>query len=293
MRNKMVPYLFVVPAFLFVAVFIVYPLFYSILLSFTEYDYIYDKIPKFTGLGQYINLFSRDDRFWIAVKNTLIFGVLYFSIMMVFSLGIAIILDEVIVAKFFFQLSTYLPIIVPLSLAGVIFVWILDPTFGIFNFLLRQIGLTHLVTNWLGNYYTALYSLVVIKLWKFMGFTIIIFLAGLQSIPRTIYDAAKVDGANFLQEKLFITIPNLREYLLIASLYTLIDAIKIFELPYVATKGGPGNATLTLYFYTWRSAFGYYKMGKASAIAYVTAGLILLFSMIAVWTLSEKRKKIW
>jgi len=289
--KKIIPYIFVIPAFLFIAIFLAYPLFYSFFLSFTKYDYIYDQAPKFCGLLQYINLFTKDDRFWIALKNTLIFGVLYFSLIMVLSLIIAIMLNEIVKGKFFFQLSCYFPLIVPLALAGVIFMWILDPTFGIFNFLLRKMGFLKLATiNWFGNYDTALYSLVVVKLWKFMGFTIIILLAGLQGIPRSISDAAKVDGANFLQEKLYIIIPNLRGYIFIAALYSLIDAIKIFELPYVCTKGGPGNATLTLYFYTWRSAFGYFKMGKASAIAYITASLILLFSMIASWTVGKERR---
>jgi len=289
--KKLVPYIFVIPPFLFVAIFIAYPLGYSFFLSFSQYNYIYDPAPKLIGLGQYIDLFRLDTRFLVALRNTLIFGGVYFSLVMVLSLIIAFILNELVKGKFFFQLSTYLPIIVPLSLAGVIFVWILDPTFGVFNFLLKKMGFSQLSTiNWLGNYDTALYALIVIKLWKFMGFTVVIFLAGLQSISPSLSDAAKVDGANFFQEKLYIILPNLKEYILIASLYSIIQAIKIFELPYVATGGGPGNATLTLYLYTWRSAFGYFKMGKASAIAYVTAGLIILFTMVAIWTLGKRER---
>jgi len=290
--KKLIPYIFVIPPFLFVAIFIAYPLGYSFFLSFSQYNYIYDQVPKLIGLSQYINLFKADNRFLTALFNTLVFGGVYFFSVMFFSLVIAFILNELTRGKFFFQLSTYLPIIVPLSLAGVIFVWILDPTFGIFNFLLKKLGFSQLSTiNWLGNYDTALYALVVIKLWKFMGFTVVIFLAGLQSIPSSLSDAAKVDGANFFQEKLYVILPNLKEYTLIAALYSIIQAIKIFELPYVATGGGPGNATLTLYLYAWRVAFGYFKMGKASAIAYVTAGLIILLTMVVTWTLGERKKE--
>ncbi len=287
----MVPYIFLIAPFLFIAIFIAYPLGYSLFLSFSQYDYIYDAVPKFIGLAQYIDLFRLDERFLVALRNTLVFGGVYFSLVMILSLIIAFLVNEVIKGKFFFQLSIYLPIIVPLSLAAVVFVWILDPTFGIFNFLLRKMGFSRLgATNWLGNYDTSLYTLVVIKLWKFTGFTVLIFLAGLQSIPSTLSDAATIDGASFLQEKVYVILPNLKEYLFIASLYSIIQAVKVFELPYIATGGGPGNATLTLYLYTWRTAFGYFKMGKASAIAYVTAGLIILCTMVAFWTLGKRER---
>ena len=115
----------------------------------------------------------------------------------------------------------------------------------------------------------------------------IIILAGLQSVPKRLYEAAKIDGANFLQQTIHVTLPGIKSYILMASLYQIIQAMKVFQLPFVMTKGGPGNATITLYLYSWRSAFSHFDMGNAAAAAYITSAIILSFTAIANWLLGS------
>lgn len=290
LRESGVAYLFLAPAFLFIVVFIAYPLVYSFYLTFTEYDFVYDSAPKWVGIKQYVSIW-RDKNFISSLKNTLVFAVFYYAIVMFFSLIIAFIIDELGKGQTFYQLAVYLPIIVPLSLAGVMFVWILDPTFGVFNHILRSLGFEALGNkNWLADYSTALPAIVVITLWKYIGFNVIIFLAGIQSVGRSVIEAARVDGVSFFQEKFLVILPNIKIHLSMASLYSIVQAIKVFEVPYVTTRGGPGTATLTLYLYSWRTAFGYFKMGKAATIAYITAALIIFFSFLSNKFLEEKEE---
>lgn len=282
---SLVPYAFIGPSVLFLAAFIGFPLIYSFYLSFTTYNYAYDAFPAFNGLQNYIALLS-DPTFLTALTNTLIFAVVYFSASIFFSFVIAVVINEIEKFQTFFQLSVYMPIIVPLSLAGVTFVWILDPTFGVANHLLKQLGITPV--SWLSNSSYALFTLVGVKFWKFLGFSVIIFLAGLQSVPKRLYEAARIDGANFLQQTIHVTLPGIKSYVLMASLYQIIQAMKVFQLPFVMTRGGPGNATLTLYLYSWRSAFSYFDMGNAAAAAYITASMILILTAIANWLLGSE-----
>ncbi len=279
-----IPYAFIGPSVLFLAAFIGFPLIYSFYLSFTEYNYAYDAFPAFNGLQTYISLLS-DPSFITALTNTLLFAIVYFSASIFFSFVIAVIINEIDKFQTFFQLSVYMPIIVPLSLAGVTFVWILDPTFGIANHLLKQLGLSPV--SWLSNSSLALFTLVGVKFWKFLGFSVIIFLAGLQSVPERLYEAARIDGANFIQQTIHVTLPGIKSYILMASLYQIIQAMKVFQLPFVMTKGGPGNATLTLYLYSWRSGLSYFDMGDAAAAAYITSAIILIFTAIANWLLGS------
>jgi len=132
--------------------------------------------------------------------------------------------------------------------------------------------------DWYGNPRTVLNSLVIARSWKMIGFTLIILLSGLQGLPRSMREAAKVDGANLTQEIWYIVLPNLKPYLLISGLWILINAIKTFELVAVVTQGGPGISTLTLYYYTWKLAFERLDMGRASQVAYITAVVIILLS---------------
>jgi ABC-type sugar transport system permease subunit len=266
------------PSVLFLLAFITYPLVYSFYLSFTRYNYVYDESSRFNGLQTYLGLFQ-DSSFMAALENTMVFALVYFFGVIIISFIIAVIINEIGRMQTFYQLSVYMPIIVPLSLAGVTFVWILDPTFGVLNFVLKQIGISPI--SWLSDSDYALFTLVGVKLWKFMGFSVIIFLAGLQSVPRQLYESAQLSGANFFQQTIHITIPGIKEYTLMASLYQIVQAMKVFELPFVATKGGPGNATLTLYLYSWRSAFSHFDMGNAAAAAYVTAAIILAATTLA------------
>lgn len=270
--------IFLAPTLLFTVVFIAFPILFSGYLSLTEYNYSIDSRPKFIGIKGYIYTLFHDPFFHDALMNQVKFAIPYFIITFTFSLGMAILINELTRGIHFFQVIFYLPMIIPLSLVGIIFSWVLFPDIGIFNHFLRVIGIRPWNIDWFANPHIAIYGLVIAEAWKNIGFTLIIFLAGLQSIPHTMREAAQIDGAGFFREVWSVVLPNMKPYLYICGVWTLINSLKVFDLPKVVTQGGPGTSTLTLYLYSWKLAFERLQMGRASQVAYITAGIILLLS---------------
>jgi ABC-type sugar transport system permease subunit len=272
--------IFLAPTLAFVVVFIAFPVAFSGYLSLTAFNYAQDDAPTFIGLAGYWERIAHDGFFHTALFNQTKFGVTYFILTFAVSLIVAILINELNRGVHVFQIIFYMPMIIPLSLVGITFAWILSPDVGVVNHVLRSIGLRELAMNWLGNPDTALYGLVLARSWKMIGFTLIIFLAGLQGISRNLREAARVDGAGFFQEIFFIVLPNLKPYMLVSGIWILINSLKVFELPAVVTEGGPGQATLTLYLYSWKLAFERLDMGEASQVAYITAGIILILTWV-------------
>src|SRR6056297_215813 len=280
LRNRVNLLIFLLPTLLFVIIFIAFPVLFSGYLSFTEFNYASDSAPTFVGLQGYFDMITGDVFFHTALFNQMKFAVAYFFIAFLVSLVLAIFVNELERGVQVFQVIFYMPMIVPMSLVGITFAWILSPDLGIFNHMLRTIGLGHITHDWYGEPSTALNSLVLARTWKMIGFTLIIFLAGLQGISKSLKESARVDGANFFQEIVFIVLPNLKPYMLIGGIWILINSLKVFVLPQVITGGGPGSATMTLYLYSWKLAFERLHMGEASQVAYLTAFIILFFTGI-------------
>ena len=272
--------IFLLPTLVFVFVFIAFPVFYSGYLSLTEYNYAIDPQPTFVGLRGYINILRSDSFLHTALKNQFLFAVPYFVITFVSSFILALMVSELRRGVQVFQIIFYLPMIIPLSLVGITFAWILAPDLGVFNVLLQRVGLGHLARDWYGDPDTALYGLVVARAWKMIGFTFIVLLSGIQAIPSVLREAARVDGAGYWDEVRFVVLPLLRPYLLVSGIWIIINSIKVFDLPRVITQGGPGVSTLTLYLYSWKAAFERFDMGLASQVAYITAVIILFLSWI-------------
>jgi ABC-type sugar transport system permease subunit len=268
--------LFLSPTMLFVIIFIAFPVIFSGYLSLTEFNYAADDAPRFIGLSGYAERLFEDGFFQTALVNQLKFALAYFLIAFLVSLVLAIFVNELSHGVQVFQVIFYMPMIVPMSLVGITFAWIASPDVGVLNHVLRSVGLRELAINWYGEPRTALYGLVVARTWKMIGFTLIILLAGLQGISKSLRESARVDGANFFQEIVFIVLPNLKPYMLISSIWILINSLKVFVLPQVITGGGPGTSTLTLYLYSWKLAFERLDMGEASQVAYLTAFIILI-----------------
>jgi len=280
LRDKLSLLFFLSPTLLFVFIFIAFPILFSGYLSFTEFNYAKDAVPTFIGIKGYTETILHDGFFHTALWNQFKFAIPYFLISFFLSLGLAILLNELVRGAYFFQTIFYIPMIVPMSLVGITFAWFLAPDMGIFNQMLRNVGLGNMATYWYGNSSTALYSLVVARSWKMIGFTLIVFFSGLQSLPESLREAAKVDGANFWQEIRYVMIPNIKPYLFIGGVWVLINSLKVFVLPRVVTEGGPGQSTLTLYLYSWKAAFQRLDFGVAARIAYLTALIILVLSWI-------------
>jgi ABC-type sugar transport system permease subunit len=280
------------PALLFIFAFMLYPLLYSGYISLTEYNFVYDDAPKFTGVDNYVTAIQ-DDQFIISLRNTLVFGVFFFVAVMVASLTIALLLFPKLRFSAFYQSAVFVPLVVPLSLAGLIFLWILQPNYGLLNHVLGDVlGLRGLTHPWLSDGKTAMASIIVLALWASIGFETILFLAGLKGIPAEVLEAADVDGASGLKKVFWIILPNLRETYVLTGTWAIIHALKVFVEPMVMTDGGPGTSTLVLYQEVYLTAFTYFDMGYASAMGYILGALIMLLVVINFMVTRTRRSNL-
>lgn len=281
-KRSLAGFLFMLPGFLFIFVYMIFPLFKSLYLSFTEYNFAFDDSPRFNGIQNFKHMLS-DSYFIAAFKNTFVFTAFFLPSILIISLSVALLLNKALKGTGFFRTSVFLPVVIPISLTGIIFQWILNQNFGLVNYFLRDVlGASFLAKDWLTDEFWAMISIVSVSLWHFLGIEIILFLGGLQSISNQLYEAAKVDGANAWKALVHITLPNLKETYVITGIWALIASVKVFEQPFVMTKGGPGTSTLVLYQYVWQNAFQLFDMGYASAIAYVMGAIILVGSLINI-----------
>jgi len=282
-RQRPVGVLFVLPAFLFIFVFMLYPLISSGYMSLTEFNFVYDASPRFTGFDNYAKALH-DPQFRTSLTNTLTFGAFYFVIVMVVSLGLALLLFQKLRFNSFFRSAVFVPIVVPLSLAGLVFLWILQPNYGLLNHVLADLlHLPSLARPWLSNDTTAMASIIGLALWASIGFETILFLAGLQSISNETLEAAEIDGARGLKKLFYIILPSLRQTYVLTGTWAIIHALKVFVEPMVMTDGGPGTATLVLYQKVYVTAFTFFDMGYASAMGYILGLLIMVLVLLNFW----------
>lgn len=287
-KSMLAGYAFAAPGMIFAVIYMGYPLVRSFYLSFTNYNFAFDPKPVFCGWDNYINMFS-DSYFIAALKNTAVFSIAFFPSLMILSLIIALLLHKGIKGSGIYRTCIFMAMVVPLSLTGIIFQWIFNNQYGLLNSVLSQIlGLSSWTHNWLGEGKWAMFSIIIVSLWKNMGMLVILFMGGLAGIPEDIIESAKIDGAGSLKTTFFIILPNLKESYVICGLWAIIQSVKVFEQPFVMTGGGPGTATLVLYQYTWQNAFKHYEMGYASAIAYFMGAIILVFSAVNMFVNRNK-----
>lgn len=289
-RGQLISYLFIMPSFLFLFAFLIFPMISSFYLSLTSYDFVYSTYPEFIGMKNYFNLLG-DRHFVASFKNTIYYTILYFPIFFFFPLGIALLLREKIKGAAIFRTGILLPMVIPASLASVVFLWIFDNEWGILNFALRDLlKMPFLAKYWLMDSNFVIPSLVGVRIWKCAGFSLIIYLAGLQAISDRLYEAAKIDGANNFRTFVHITLPNLKGSFILAGLLGIMHSFKAFTEAFVMTYGGPGLSSEFLYLYFWKTSFGFFKMGYGAAIAYST-GLIILVPSILILILIRSEKK--
>ncbi|HQH87807.1 MAG TPA: sugar ABC transporter permease, partial [Rectinema sp.] len=206
------------------------------------------------------------------VVNTVLFSVIYVIGVMVIGLFLALMVNQKLPGTNFFRAAYYLPVITSAVAIGIIWSWILSPQVGILNILVKSVGLKP--PNWLGDTHWALLTVSVIQVWKMAGYYMVLFLAGLQSIPDSVKEAAVVDGANSLQLFFHVTLPMLSPTTFFVLTVAMIDSFKNFELIYTMTRGGPQSSTTTLVYDVYVYGFVHYRMGYASAVAYVLMVLV-------------------
>lgn len=276
-------FFFVLPAFLFIFAFMLYPVVYSFYMSLHKYNYVFDPSPVFAGFGNYLKALE-DSTFRTALKNTIVFSFFYFVLVMAVSLAIALTLYHVKRFQSFFRTAIFMPIVVPVSLSALVFLWILQENYGLLNYLLRDVlGLAALAKPWLNLGSTAMASIIGVSLWATIGFETILFLGGLQALSREMLEAAVVDGADGFKRIFYVILPNLKETYVITGIWAILHGLKVFVEPNVMTNGGPGNSTLVVYQEVYYNAFNRFEMGYASAEAYILAILALAFSLLNMY----------
>jgi multiple sugar transport system permease protein len=278
------PYLYLLPTILGLTLFSAGAVVASFLLSFTAWDMITP--PELVWFENYLSLW-RSDLFWEVVIHTLYFIVLAVPLSVSCSLALALAVNTGQRGITFFRTAYFLPVVSSMIAVALVWSWIFNPEYGLLNYLLKVIfGVKG--PAWLDSTAWALPAMVIVTVWKGLGYSMVIFLAGLQNIPQDLYHAATIDGAGVWKRFRHITLPNLSPTTFFVLVITLINAFQVFEQTYVLTRGGPANSTLTMSYYIYQNAFQYFQMGKAAALSYV------LFAAIFVVTLVQFRiQKRW
>ncbi|GAA6411643.1 sugar ABC transporter permease [Blautia hominis] len=258
------------------------PIVIAFVLSFFDWNGF--SSPVFTGFQNFKAVFTDPDTA-IAIKNTLLYSVIYVPCSIVLSLGLAMLLNKAW-GKMFYRAVFFLPQIVTSVGIAVVWSWIYQPQFGILNMILKFFGIQG--KEWLRDPSTAMGAVIVMSIWWGLGYNIVLFLAGLQNVPRTYVDAAKIDGANERQVFFNITVPLISPTTLLVTITTMINAFQVFDQMFLLTSGGPAKKTYTMAIHIYQTAFKSYELGKAS-----TAALILFFVVVAVSVIQFKLSDKW
>jgi len=270
--------LFILPAMLGILIFIIIPIFCSFGLSFTKWDLL--NSVQFVGFGNYKALLN-DKLFYKILANTIVFALSVSVLGVIMPLVLASILNTKIRGSEFFKSAYFLPFITPMVVIGIVWAWIFDPNIGFSSQIL------HIHINWLYDSNFAMPALIIVSVWKLIGYNMIIFLSGFSNISQNLFDAARIDGANAVQTFKNITVPLLSPTIFFVIIITAISSFQVFDLIYLMTEGGPFDSTNVLVYAIYKNAFEYFNVGKASAIAYVLFTIILILTLIQ-WNLRKK-----
>ncbi len=277
-HNKITPYLFVLPTIVGLLVFRLGPVVVAAAASFTRWNV--QTPPQFLGLNNYSELIG-SETFWLIFRNTILFTIIFVPGVMVLSLFMAVVVNQKLRGIAFFRGLFFLPYITAMVAVAMVWNWIFATRFGVLNYALINFFNISNPPAWLADRTWALPALTIVAIWKQVGFQMLIFLAGLQSIPYSLYEAAEIDGASRWQQFLKITLPLLSPITFFIFVITVIEAFKTFEVTFAMTQGGPNNASTTLAYYIYQNAFIFGRMGFASALAMFLLVLVAFTTLIS------------
>ncbi len=279
-RARLTPYLFLLPAFIFMAVFTLYPLLSVGYLSFTEYDILTP--PEPVGLKNYVRLMG-DGVFWLSLRNSFTY-LLVTPLLIVLSIALAIVVNRNLPGIGVFRALYYIPVITGSVAIGIAWQFLFDGTGGPVNGLLLSLGLIDKPITFLVDPRFTLPIAMLMTTWMGVGYYMVVFLAGLQNIPEELYDAALIDGCNDLQKHWYVSVPGLRPSIVFVAVISSLSALKVFDEIYVLTGGTGGvlNSGSTMVFFLWKQAFKLQNVGYASAVAMVLLIITLTFSIFNV-----------
>ncbi|CAB3792389.1 carbohydrate ABC transporter permease [Pararobbsia alpina] len=282
-RNR-AGYWFVLPCVVFTVVFFLVPLVMT--LGMSLYNWPLMGVARFAGFRNYLDLLQ-DASFWAALWFTTEYTLFVTPAIFVVAFVLAMLVNRARRFVGLFRTAFFLPVVIGLTTASLLWVWMYNDQVGIFSAMLMQLGIIDEPVQWFGDTNSALWSLIVMILWKASGFTMVILLVGMQAIPQDLYDAARIDGARWWAQQRYITVPLMRRTFALALIMAVIGSYLAFEQFYVMTRGGPMNTTITVVHWIYRASFTYFKLGYGAAMSVVLLIVLLLLSVIQMILLRD------
>ncbi|QWW71502.1 carbohydrate ABC transporter permease [Rhizobium sp. WYJ-E13] len=270
-------FILLVPALAIYAIFALYPMLNVVIISFQKWNGLDPQRP-FVGLANYSAIFTRDPVFWVAFKNTVIWTLMSLIFPPLVGLLLALSLNQKIFGRNGLRAIFYLPVIIAPIAVATMWKWMYDPFFGLFSQILTSWGMQTWIKDWLGNKDIALYSVFIAYLWQTVGFSMVLFLAGLQNVSQTLVEAARIDGAGRWAVFKHVTLPALRPTITIVLVLSIISSLKAFDIVYGLTGGGPAQSTQMLALWAFTQAMQIFDFGRGAAISVV----LLLITMAIV-----------
>ncbi|GAB2021758.1 sugar ABC transporter permease [Pseudolactococcus yaeyamensis] len=283
-KNWLWVLLFLGPSLLGFSVFIAFPILYSLVISFTDWNLL--NPMKFVGIDNYASLL-RDKNFWVALRNTGTFIIGYLPGVMILGLTIAILLNSKIKFKTFFRGIYFLPVVTSWVAVSLVWKWLLNGQYGLLNYFLSLVGIHG--PSWLTDPRTAMLAIIITSVWKDIGFIMVLYLGGLQAISPSLYEAAEIDGASQWRQFWHVTLPGLRPTTFFVLMISLINSFQVFDQVNIMTGGGPGNATTVMVQNIYNSAFNFFEMGRASAMSWLL--FLIIFAVSLFQMFGERRHK--
>ncbi|NLJ61568.1 MAG: sugar ABC transporter permease [Firmicutes bacterium] len=284
-RQTLTAWSFILPSLIGLGIFVYGSLVYSLYISFTSWDLLTP--AKWIGFANYARAF-RDESFIQCLYNTVYFLVAIVPLGIVFAMAMAMALNRQLPGIGFFRAAYYMPSITSTIAIGMVWLWIFNPDQGVLNAILKLIGVSNL-PRWLESRVWAKPALSIMRLWQVSGYYMIMYLSGLQNIPNELYEAAEIDGATGWQKTRYVTVPLLSNTTFFATIMLIIEVFNLFEAVYVMTEGRPGGSTNTILYYIYAQAFQRYRMGYASAMAWIL--FVILFVITLIQFAARRRKE--
>ncbi|GMX65749.1 sugar ABC transporter permease [Paenibacillus elgii] len=279
-RETVVGYSFVLPAVILLIVFLLLPFVFAVIFGFTKFNLLRPDKIQFIGLDNYITLF-KDKLFYKSLFNTLYFSVIVVPVQSAVALALALLVNNQLKMRNVFRIAYFSPVITSMTVIAILWIYLYNPNEGLVNSALHLFGIPN--QPFLRSAGQAMNSIIFMSVWQAAGYQMMIFLAGLQSIPKDLYEASAIDGANKFQQLRFITIPSLYNVIVFVLTITTIQAVKLFTQPYIMTNGGPENSTRTLALLIYQQGFQFRNAGYASAVS------VIFFVIVVVISFSMKK----
>jgi putative chitobiose transport system permease protein len=285
-KQGVTPYLFLLPAVLLLGLTVFWPAVQAFYLSFTRYEYDLTQSPQWVGFANFRRLWT-DPVFWQTLRNTVLYLVGVVPILVVAPLGLAILVNQKLRGIHWLRAAYYTPVVISMVVAGIAWKWLYAEN-GLLNQCLKQLGVLNTgAIPWLTSPNWAIFSVMAVTVWKGLGYYMVIYLTGLQSIPADLYEAAAIDGSDGIRKHWDITIPLMKPYLVLVAVISAISATKVFEEVYIMTQGGPRNSSKTIVYYLYEQAFQNLEMSYACTI-----GLVLFLAILGLSILNLKLSQL-